>query len=93
MKHPELAKREREEQFRKRCNRYWYRWMGLYTLALFAVVALIYAGHHESYAALGTMLSGMFVVGIGITAWLARQRARDEMAQHADSARRHPPAD
>lgn len=93
MKHPELAKREREEQFRKRCNHYWYRWMGLYTLALLAVVALIYAGHHESYAALASVLSGLFVAGIAITAWLARQRARDEMAQHADSAGLQPPAD
>lgn len=79
MKHPEMVRREREEQLRKLSNRYWYRWMGLYSLALIAVVALIYAAHHEAHGATVSMVSGMFGAGIGITAWLARQRAIDEL--------------
>ncbi len=86
MKHPHLLERERSERFRKRCNRYWYRWMGLYTLALLSIVALIYAIHHEAHGALLSMLSGLFVAGIAITAWLAKQRARDDTERDSDAA-------
>lgn len=79
MKHPQMLERERRERFQKRCNRYWYRWMGLYTLALFAVVTLAYAVHHEAHGAIVSILAGMFVAGTFITAWLARQRVVDEM--------------
>lgn len=93
MKHPQMLKRERNEAFQKRCNRYWYRWMSLYTLALVANVALIYAAQHEAYAAMVSILAGLVVAGIAITGWLAKQRALDDMNRGADSAIRQAPAD
>lgn len=93
MKHPQMRERERKEAFQRRCNRYWYRWMSLYTLALAANVALIYAAQQEAYAAMVSMLAGLIVAGIAITGWLAKQRALDDMNRQADAAMRQPPAD
>lgn len=93
MKHPQMLERERREACRQRCNRYWYRWMGLYTLALGAIVALVCAAQREAYAAMVSMVAGLFVAGIVITGWLAKQRALDDMNVKAASATRDPPAE
>ncbi|MFN2289351.1 MAG: hypothetical protein ABR578_13555 [Chromatocurvus sp.] len=93
MKPPQMLERERKEAFQKRSNRYWYRWMGLYTLALVANVALIYAAQQEAYAAMVSMLAGLMVAGIAITGWLAKQRALDDMNSEADPAIRQAPSD
>lgn len=92
MKHPDLLARERNETFRKIRDRYWYRWVGIFTLALSALVALVYAVQSGSYAVVITLVSSAFVVGIAIAGRLARQRALDDMRKDPD-AQHPPPAD
>ncbi|TCO78367.1 hypothetical protein [Chromatocurvus halotolerans] len=79
MKHPELQKREWETTFNRRRDRYWYRWMGLYTLALFAVLVLVYAAQSNSAGAMVSVIASLFVIGVVLTGWFARQRALEEM--------------
>lgn len=86
MKHPELQKREWEVTFIKRRDRYWYRWMGLYTLALSAVLALVYAGQSDSVGAMVSVVASLFVVGLALTGWFARQRALDDIERASSDA-------
>ena len=79
MQHPEMQKREWQSRLKKKSDAYWYRWMGLYTLSLGAIVSLVLAGRSASPVVLTVLLAGYFTVGIFITAWFARQRALDEM--------------
>ena len=85
MKHPELQKRQWEATFSKTRDRYWYRWMGLYTLALLAVLVLIYAGQSNSAGAMVSVVASLFVVGLALTGWFARQRALEEMESATDA--------
>lgn len=93
MKHPEMMKREWEASFSKARDRYWFRWMGLYTLGLTAVIVLIYAIRSNSVGAMVSIVASMFVVGVAITGWLARQRALDEVGRLPSDARAGSPAD
>lgn len=86
MKHPEMVNKERKTTFNNTRDRYWYRWMGLYTSGLMAVLLLIYAVHSGSMAVVVTVVASLFVVGLAMTAWLAQQRALDETKRDAPEA-------
>ena len=93
MKHPEMIKKEWEANFNKARDRYWFRWMGLYTLGLLAVIVLIYAVQSNSVGAMVSIVASVFVVGVAITGWLARQRALDDLGSSPGETPTGAPAD